>query len=162
MAIKVAHNYEVKDGLEITTEGHVKVKPDTTGNVVISVSEAGVKGEVVLPEAFDPSELNEKIAALEQAKSELELKVQQLEAREDIKLQGAELLDTNELKLTTTDGVEIKADLAKFVDAPKSAEEYWSEIKALPTFKQDLLDVLKGEEVQDLSGETKGYLLPLA
>lgn len=42
----------------------------------------------------------------------------------------------------------------------KTAQEYWDEIRSLPTFKADLLDLLKGEDVQDLNGETKGYLLP--
>ena len=89
-----------------------------------------------------------------------------------MKLKGAELTEDNKLKLTLSDDSVIEADLAKFVDAPKSATEYWTEIKALPDFKTTvvellkspeakaaLLEVLKGDEVQNLSGETKGYLL---
>lgn len=218
MAIKVQHNYEVGNGLEIVGNKTV-VKPDNSGNVLIEVSESGVKGTVTLPQAFDPSALEQKIQeakdaalaadtkattateknttqdseiatlkqqaqTLEQAKTEAETKVNELtealnqekakvqvlegkvtalENRQDIKLAGASLDDaTNELKLTLSDGFEIKAPLAKFVDAPKTAEQYWTEIKALPTFRADLLTVLKGEEVQDFAGVTKGFLLPSA
>ena len=38
----------------------------------------------------------------------------------------------------------------------------WNETKVLPAFKADLLAVLKGEEVKDFAGETKGFLLPSA
>lgn len=91
----------------------------------------------------------------------------------DVKLKGAELTEDNKLKLTLSDDSVVEADLAKFVDAPKSASEYFTEIKALPDFKTAivellksteakaaLLEVLKGEEVQDFAGATKGYLLP--
>lgn len=91
----------------------------------------------------------------------------------DVKLKGAELTEDNKLKLTLSDDSVVEADLAKFVDAPKSAAEYFSEIKALADFKTTivellksteakvaLLEVLKGEEVQDFAGATKGYLLP--
>lgn len=91
----------------------------------------------------------------------------------DVKLKGAELTEDNKLKLTLSDDSVVEADLAKFVDAPKSASEYLTEIKALPDFKTAivellksteakaaLLEVLKGEEVQDFAGATKGYLLP--
>lgn len=44
----------------------------------------------------------------------------------------------------------------------KTAQEYWDEIKELPTFKADLLNLLKGEDVKDLAGVIKGYLLPEA
>lgn len=190
MAIKVQHNYEIGNGLEIV-ENKTVVKPDNSGNVLIEVSEAGVKGTVTLPQAFDPSALEQKIEEAKQAAvaaqatatgadtkattagekntaqdaeiETLKQKVATLESREDIKLAGASLDDaTNELKLTLSDGIEIKAPLAKFVDAPKTAEQYWTEIKALPTFKADLLAVLKGEEVQDFAGATKGFLLPSA
>lgn len=93
----------------------------------------------------------------------------------DVKLTGAELTDDNKLKLTLSDGSEVKADLAKFVDAPKSAEEYWNEIKVLPDFKtaliemlkspevkSALIELLKGNEIQDFAGTSKGYLLATA
>lgn len=190
MAIKVQHDYQVGNGLEIVDNKTV-VKPNNTGNVQFEVSANGLKGTVTLPQAFDPSDLEQKIQEAKQAAvaaqatatgadtkattageknteqdaeiESLKQKVTALQAREDIKLTGASLDDvTNELKLTLSDGVEIKAPLAKFVDAPKTAEQYWTEIKALPTFKADLLAVLKGEEVQDFAGVTKGFLLPEA
>lgn len=190
MTIKVQHDYQVGNGLEIVGN-KTAVKPDNTGNVQFEVSETGLKGNVELPQAFDPSTLEAKIEEAKQAAEaaqatatgadtkattageknnaqdaeieSLKQKVATLESREDIKLAGAELVEaTNELKLTLSDGFEIKAPLAKFVDAPKSAQEYWDEIKALPTFKADLLAVLKGEEVQDFAGATKGFLLPEA
>lgn len=93
----------------------------------------------------------------------------------DVKLQGAEITEDNKLKLTLSNGDIVEADLAKFVDAPKSASEYFTEIKALPEFKAAvleflksaegkaaMLEVLKGEEVQDFAGNSKGYLLPAA
>jgi len=187
MAIKVQHDYQVGNGLEIV-ENKTVVKPDNSGNVLIEVSEAGVKGTVTLPQAFDPSALEAKIEEAKQAAEAaqatatgadtkattagekntaqdaeieaLKQKVATLESREDIKLAGAELDDaTNELKLTLSDGVEFKAPLAKFVDAPKTAEQYWLEIQALPTFRADLIAAIKGEEVQDFAGVTKGFLV---
>ena len=190
MAIKVQHDYQVGNGLEIV-DNKTAVKPDNTGNVQFEVSANGLKGTVTLPQAFDPSALEQKIQEAKDVATQaqatatgadtkattagekntaqdaeiesLKQKVTALESRKDIKLAGAELVEaTNELKLTLSDGVEFKAPLAKFVDAPKTAEQYWTEIKALPTFKQDLLNVLKGEEVQDFAGVTKGFLLPEA
>ncbi|MGX2956424.1 hypothetical protein ACWIYZ_04950 [Ursidibacter arcticus] len=165
--ISVLHNDELAEVLEVNGAKKLDLKIDNSGNVQFEKSATGLKGTVQLPETFDPATLNQKIAELEQAKAaaeakvqELETKVQQLEAREDIKLSGAELDDaTNELKLTLVDGQEIKTSLAKFVDAPKSAQEYWNEIKALPTFKADLVALIKGEEVQNFAGQTKGFLI---
>lgn len=77
----------------------------------------------------------------------------------DVKLQGAEITTDNKLKLTLSDGSEIEAELSKFVDAPKSAQDYWNEMKALPTFAQDIKDAIKGEEVQDLAGNVVGYFV---
>ena len=59
----------------------------------------------------------------------------------------------------SSDNSVIEADLAKFVDAPKSADDYWTEIKALATFGTDVKEAVKGEVVQDLAGNTKGYLV---
>lgn len=188
--MQILHNYEYGKTLEYV-DAKLEVKPDNSGNVQLTRTEAGLKAEVVLPPEFDPSTLETKIQEAKDAATAaqatatgadtkattagekntaqdaeieaLKQKVATLESREDIKLAGASLDDaTNELKLTLSDGFEIKAPLAKFVDAPKTAEQYWTEIKALPTFKADLLAVLKGEVVQDFAGVTKGYLLPEA
>lgn len=105
-------------------------------------------------------ELEQALNAEKAKVATLEGKVQTLESREDIKLQGATLNeDTNELELTLVGGQVIKTSLAKFVDAPKSAAEYLTEMKALPEFKAALVELLKGEEVQDFAGTTKGFLI---
>ena len=109
-----------------------------------------------------------KVTKSDETTEELQLPAQAV----DVKLKGAELTEDNKLKLTLSDDSVIEADLAKFVDAPKSAADYWTEIKALPDFKDTvvellkspeakaaLLETLKGEEVQNLAGDTKGYLL---
>lgn len=162
-------------GLQYQTDKKIGVKTDNTGNIEFELSDAGLKGtfnvaslEAKIQEAKDAATQADTKATTAGKKNttqdteikSLKQKVTALEAREDIKLHGAELIEaTNELKLTLSDGVEFKAPLAKFVDAPKSAEEYWNEIKALPNFKTELLATIRGEEVQNLAGETKGYLL---
>lgn len=183
MAIKVQHDYQVGNGLEIVDNKTV-VKPDNTGNVFIEVSEAGLKGTVTLPQAFDPSTLQQQITALEQAKQAaeakanelqealnqekakvtvLEGKVTALENREDLHASNLTLDDdTNEVVLTVDGGSELRVGLGKFLNVIPTSQAVWDEIKALPTFKADLLAVLKGEEVQDFAGNTKGFLLPSA
>lgn len=155
-------------------DDRLEVKPDNSGNVKFTRTDDGLKGEVTLPEekvvitavAIEGS--NVKVIKSDGSEETLALPVQAV----DVKLQGAELTEDNKLKLTLSNGDILEADLAKFVDAPKAAADYWTEIKALPDFKDTviellkspeakaaLLEVLKGEEVQNLAGETKGYLL---
>lgn len=201
MTIKTLHDYEQGNGLEFV-DGKMNVKPDNSGNVQFEVTEEGIKGTVLIPEPFNPEQLEHKFQEIEakadladtkaqeantkngsqdteieqlKAKNQeleqalntekakvttLEGKVQALESREDIKLQGAVLNeDTNELELTLVGGQVIKTSLAKFVDAPKSASQYLTEMKSLPEFKAALVELLKGEEVQDFAGVTKGFLI---
>lgn len=95
----------------------------------------------------------------------------------DVKLQGAEVTADNKLKLTLSSGDIVEADLSKFVDAPKTAQEYWTEQKALSTFAKDIADAVAtnaeakavlvkallkeivGVEVQDFEDNSVGYLL---
>lgn len=152
----------------------LEVKINNTGNVQFERTEDGLKGEVTLPAekvAITKVEIVDgkiKVTKSDETTEELPLPAQAV----DVKLQSAELTEDNKLKLTLSNGDILEADLAKFVDAPKSATEYWTEIKALPDFKTTvvellkspeakaaLLEVLKGEEVQNLAGDTKGYLL---
>nr|DAR93446.1 MAG TPA: hypothetical protein [Caudoviricetes sp.] len=152
----------------------LEVKINNEGNVQFERTETGLKGQVTLPAAVVAITKVEivdgkvKVTKSDETTEELPLPAQAV----DVKLKGAELTEDNKLKLTLSDDSVIEADLAKFVDAPKSATEYWTEIKALPDFKTTvvellkspeakaaLLEVLKGEEVQNLAGETKGYLL---
>lgn len=152
----------------------LEVKINNEGNVKFERTETGLKGEVALPEAkvvitkVEIVDNKVKVTKSDDTTEELLLPAQAI----DVKLQSAELTEDNKLKLTLSNGDILEADLAKFVDAPKSASEYWTEIKALPDFKTTvvellkspeakaaLLEVLKGEEVQNLAGDTKGYLL---
>ena len=152
----------------------LEVKINNEGNVKFERTETGLKGEVALPEAkvvitkVEIVDNKVKVTKSDDTTEELPLPAQAI----DVKLQSAELTEDNKLKLTLSNGDILEADLAKFVDAPKSATEYWTEIKALPDFKTTviellkspeakaaLLEMLKGEEVQNLAGDTKGYLL---
>lgn len=152
----------------------LEVKINNEGNVKFERTETGLKGEVALPEAkvvitkVEIVDNKVKVTKSDETTEELPLPAQAV----DVKLQGAELTEDNKLKLTLSNGDILEADLAKFVDAPKAAADYWTEIKALPDFKTTvvellkspeakaaLLEVLKGEEVQNLAGDTKGYLL---
>lgn len=171
--IQLMHKNEVGKTSEVV-DGHVEVKINNEGNVKFERTETGLKGEVALPAAVVAITKVEivdgkvKVTKSDDTTDELPLPAQAV----DVKLQGAELTEDNKLKLTLSNGDILEADLAKFVDAPKAATEYWTEIKALPDFKDTviellkspeakaaLLEVLKGDEVQNLSGETKGYLL---
>lgn len=155
-------------------DDRLEVKPDNSGNVKFTRTDDGLKGEVTLPAetvAITKVEIvgdKVKVTKSDETTEELQLPAQAV----DVKLKGAELTEDNKLKLTLSDDSVIEADLAKFVDAPKSAADYWTEIKALPDFKTTvvdllkspeakaaLLETLKGEEVQNLAGDTKGYLL---
>lgn len=149
MVMKVLHNNEVGKFLTIGPDGKL--------NGMNAFKSAVVQGSNIVFTLLDDTTVN------------VALPTQSV----DVKLQGAEITEDNKLKLTLSNGDIVEADLAKFVDAPKSASEYFTEIKALPDFKTAivellksseakaaLLEVLKGEEVQDFAGTTKGYLLP--
>lgn len=149
MVMKVLHRNEVGKYLEVGPDGKL--------NGMNAFKSAVVQGTSIVFTLLDDSQVT------------LALPAQAI----DVKLQGAEITEDNKLKLTLSNGDIIETDLAKFVDAPKSASEYFTEIKALPDFKTAivellksteakaaLLEVLKGEEVQDFAGATKGYLLP--
>lgn len=172
-AIQFMEKPEVGKTTEVVDD-RLEVKPDNSGNVHFTRTADGLKGEVTLPEAkvvitkVEIVDGKVKVTKSDDTTEELPLPVQAV----DVKLKGAELTEDNKLKLTLSNGDILEADLAKFVDAPKAVEDYWTEIKALPDFKTTvvdllkspeakaaLLEVLKGEEVQNLAGDTKGYLL---
>ena len=182
--ISILHKNEIGLGLQAQANNKLGVKPDNSGNVQFELSDAGLKGNVVVPQAFDPSALQQQIAALAQAKQAAETKANELQAalnQEQAKVQALEgkvtalenrkdlhasnlTLDdaTNEVVLTVDGGSELRVGLGKFLNVIPTSQAVWDEIKALPTFKADLLAVLKGEEVQDFGGNTKGFLLPSA
>ena len=183
--VSILHKNEIGLGLQVQPFDHkLGVKPDNSGNIQFEVSEAGLRGNIELPQAFDPSTLQQQIAALEQAKQAaetkanelqnaldtekakvevLENKVTALENREDLHASNLSLDDaTNEVVLTINNDSELRVGLGKFLNIIPTSQAVWDEIKALPSFKADLLAILKGEEVQDFSGHTKGFLLPSA
>ena len=183
--VSILHKNEIGLGLQVQPFDHkLGIKPDNSGNIQFEVSEAGLRGNIELPQAFDPSTLQQQIAALEQAKQAaetkanelqnaldtekakvevLENKVTVLENREDLHATNLSLDDvTNEVVLTINNDLELRVGLGKFLNVIPTSQAVWDEIKALPSFKADLLAILKGEEVQDFGGNTKGFLLPSA
>lgn len=161
--VQTVHKNEWSNVFDLT-DNKLDLKIDTTGNVELSKSANGLKANVEFPAIPDvPTALKSitvegnklKLTNTKDEVKDIELPAQAV----DVKLQGAEVTADNKLKLTLSDGSVVEADLAKFVDAPKTAQEYWDEIRALPTFKADLLAVLKGEVMQNLAGRTFGYLL---
>ncbi|MCI7480130.1 MAG: hypothetical protein MSA88_06820 [[Pasteurella] aerogenes] len=129
MAIKVQHDYQVGNGLEIV-DNKTAVKPDNTGNVQFEVSEAGLKGNVDLPQI-----------------------------PVDVKLSDLEFTQDGKLKATLSDNstTEVDFNAMVIIAALKAANE--QQKAELKTF---LLNLIKGEEVQDFAGTTKGFLLPTA
>lgn len=80
--ISILHKDEVGLGLQAQLYNHkLGIKPDNTGNVQFELSNAGLKGNVEFPQAFDPSALQQQIAALERAKQAAEAEVQVLEGK---------------------------------------------------------------------------------
>lgn len=160
MAIQILHENELGLGLEkdSTNKLAVKVKPGSA----LTLSNLGL--DVTIPPAPEvPTAIKTitvqgnqlKLVDTKGTESYLPLPAQVV----DVRLQNAKVNEQNELELELSNGQKVKASLAKFVDAPKSAQEYWDEIKALPTFKATLIGLIKGEEVQDFAGNSKGYLL---
>jgi hypothetical protein len=155
---QVVFKEDIGTGLGVV-QGKLAVKIDPASNAALTASDAGLKLDLpattksITAVAIEGNKV--KVTDSEGVEKELELPATTV----DVKLQGAEITAENKLKLTLSDNSVIEADLAKFVDAPKSAEDYWTEIKALPTFGDDTKAVVKGEVVQDLAGNIKGYLV---
>lgn len=168
MAINFLEDDELGLGVEKGSDNKLTLKLDTSGNVQLTKSDAGLKADVVLPSAFDSTELlnkitelTNKITELENAKQVADEKIKALESRQDIKLANA-VVDGTNIKLTLSDGVEVTVDIAKFMNTLPTSEEIWTGLKGVSTFKSDLLDTVKGEEVQNFAGDNKGYLLAVS
>lgn len=155
---QVVFKEDIGTGLGVV-QGKLAVQIDPASSAALTASDAGLKLELpaavksITAVAIEGNKV--KVTDSEGVEKELELPASTV----DVKLQGAEITAENKLKLTLSDNSVIEADLAKFVDAPKSADDYWTEIKALATFGTDVKEVVKGEVVQDLAGNTKGYLV---
>ena len=182
--VTVVHPDNMGKGIkwnDTTKKYEVNVKAGSGSGSGIVIND---NGELEVKFSSDPSTLQQQIAALEQAKQAaeakdnalqealkqeeakvtiLEGKVTALENRKDLHASGLRLDDaTNEVVLTVEGGQELRVGLGKFMNVIPTSQAVWNEIKVLPAFKADLLAVLKGEEVKDFAGETKGFLLPSA
>lgn len=155
---QVVFKEDIGTGLGVV-QGKLAVQIDPASSAALTASDAGLKLKLpaavksITAVAIEGNKV--KVTDSEGVEKELELPASTV----DVKLQGAEITAENKLKLTLSDNSVIEADLAKFVDAPKSADDYWTEIKALATFGTDVKEAVKGEVVQDLAGNTKGYLV---
>lgn len=165
MAIQVLHNYETGNGLEISQEHKIQIKPDNSGNVQFEVSTNGLKGNVSLPEPFNPSTLETKIQSLEQAKEQTNAEITQIKQElatkpsVDIKLSGLTFENTK-LKGTLSDGSFVETEFTSeiVVTAIENASDEQKE-RIVAALKPKLLEALKGEEIQDFAGNQKGFLL---
>ena len=141
MSIEFFEKREVGQTTEVVNNT-LEIKINNEGNVKFERTKDGLKGEVTFPASTNAITKVEiignkvKVTKADGTFEELALPVQAI----DVKLQGAELTADNKLKLTLSNGDILETDLAKFVDAPKSASEYWTEIKALPNFKNDIAE----------------------
>lgn len=150
MANKAVFIDEIADGLEVTAANKLAVKAGRN----VTVDAGGVHVDFPAPTDLGPVE--NRLTNVEAKDVEQDGRIQALEQRNDIKLQNAVVEDTT-LKLTTSDNVEIEVDLAKFLNVVPSAQDIYAEIK-----QQIITDVkaaIKGEVIQNLAGDTKGYLI---
>lgn len=159
---KILHINETHPTLQVTGN-KLGVAFDNTGNVQFSATDTGLKGEVTFPVATTTitgvavEGNNIKLTKSDGTEETVALPAMPI----DVKLANAELTDDNKLKLTLSNGEVKEVELSALIKQ-KTAQEIWDEIKVLPSFKQDLLELLKGEEIQNFAGETKGYLLASA
>ena len=178
--IKILHSTELGHGLEQGADNKIKVK--LKAGSALTLDDAGLG--VNIPEfpevptaikgiAYEAATHKLKITDTKNAETEVELPAPTV----DVKVTNLSLNEQDELVAALSDGGSVKVSLAKFVDQAKAASAYWDEIKALPTFADDaatkiaadeaaakkiatkVLELLKGEEVQDFSGNSKGFLL---
>ena len=150
MANKAVFIDEIADGLEVTAANKLAVKAGRN----VTVDGNGV--HVDLPAPTDLGPVEQRLTATEAKDVEQDGRIQALEQRNDIKLQNAVVEDTT-LKLTTSDDVEIEVDLAKFLNVVPTAQDIYNELKE--QIIRDVKAAIKGEVIQNLAGDTKGYLI---
>ena len=150
MANKTVFIDEIADGLEVTAANKLAVKAGRN----VTVDDSGV--HVDLPAPTDLGPVEQRLTATEAKDVEQDGRIQALEQRNDIKLQNAVVADTT-LKLTTSDDVEIEVDLAKFLNVVPTAQDIYNELKE--QIIRDVKAAIKGEVIQNLAGDTKGYLI---
>ena len=178
--IKILHSTELGHGLEQGADSKIKVK--LKAGSALTLDDAGLDVTIpAFPEVptalkaveYEAATHKLKFTDTKSAVTEVELPTPTV----DVKVTNLALNEQDELVASLSDGGQVKVSLAKFVDQAKAASAYWDEIKALPTFASDaasaisqneaaakaiatkVLELLKGEEVQDFTGNSKGYLL---
>lgn len=160
MAIQVFHKTELGKTLEYV-DAKTEVKLDNSGNVQLERTEAGLKASVVIPAAPEvPAALNGATIqdrTITFTKTQGEAVTIELPAFPvDVKLQSLAFTPEGKLKATLSDNSTAEVDFTAEV-VVKALESATQEQKT--RLKAALLDTLKGEEVQDFAGATKGYLL---
>lgn len=150
MANRAVFIDEIADGLEVTAANKLAVKAGRN----VTVDNSGVHVDFPAPTDLGPVE--QRLTATETKDTEQDGRLTALEQRNDIKLQNA-VVEGNILKLTTSDNVEIPVDLSKFLNVVPSAQDIYEEIKE--QIIRDVKAAIKGEVIQNLAGETKGYLI---
>lgn len=181
--IKILHSNELGHGLEQGADSKLKIKLKT--GTALTLDDAGLDVTIpAFPEVptaiksitYEAATHKLKLTDTKDAASEVELPAPTV----DVKVTNLSLNEQDELVAALSDGGSVKVSLAKFVDQAKAASAYWDEIKELANFATDaatkiaaseeaakkiatkVLELLKGEEVQDFSGNAKGFLLKTA
>lgn len=166
MAIKIYHEQEVGHGLKKYDDNKLGFLPDNSGNVQFTISDAGVKGAVTIPAAPDfpvalapnPT-ISGRVITFPKTDGSAAATVELPAVPVDVKLRGLEFTDTGKLKATLSDNSTTEVDFTaevviKALESAGQAQK--NRLKAL------FLTFMKGEEVQNIAGETKGFLLPTA
>lgn len=178
--IKILHSTELGHGLEQGAGSKIKIK--LKEGTALTLDDAGLGVNIpAFPEVptalkaveYEAATHKLKFTDTKSAVTEVELPTPTV----DVKVTNLALNEQDELVASLSDGGQVKVSLAKFVDQAKAASTYWDEIKALPNFASDVatavkdnataaqeiakkvLELIKGEEVQDFSGNSKGFLL---
>lgn len=190
MTIQIIQKENLGNSLVVTSDAKLEVKPDTTGNVTLSVSDKGLKGEVKIPTAVEKVDIKNGKVIVKYVGNAVTTDIDLPKAPVDIKLSGAKLLGTK-LHLTLSDGTEIDpVDLTTLVDAVPTTEEIIKNIGESPLFlalflktllkaltnpagvkamqialfnqegANALRDLLIGDEIKNIKGEVIGYLFP--
>lgn len=162
MSIKLGHDYNFGNGLEINA-GKVQVKTKDTESISFTVTDEGVSAQYIgNTNEVDTSNFitnvkhNETDNSLEFTRSSGNVVVTLPKPEVDVHLSGLEF-EQDKLKATLSDGstkeVQFTAELivSSLENAPEDVKKRLANI-LLPNF-------IRGEEVQDLNGVTKGYLV---
>lgn len=158
MSIKLAHDYNFGKGFEIV-DGKIQAKVQNTATINLSVTDDGIKADFVgttgtgLLKDVSVKEAENKLVFTVEGGADKEVVLPAKTV--DVHLSGLEFADSK-LKATLSNGQvkEVAFNAELIVAALESADQ--AQKQRLATA---LLEVLRGEEVQDIDGVSKGYLL---